>query len=51
MVKKTCNTCRDEGVCWKLVPCPDCKKGENVEEIGRRVTKNLITEKIKSKKL
>lgn len=45
--KKVCETCENEGVAWLLSPCPDCDEGRKVKKIGDRVTKNLITKKIK----
>lgn len=41
-----CKTCDDEGITWLLTPCPDCKKGKQVNEIGERITKNLKTKEI-----
>lgn len=45
--KKVCGTCGNEGVAWLLSPCPDCDEGRKVKKIGDRVTKSLITKKIK----
>ncbi len=42
-----CESCSDEGVCWVLIPCPDCKEGKKVKKIGDTITKNLVNNKLK----
>ena len=37
MKKEKCITCDDEGVCWLLSPCPDCKEGRKVDKIGKKL--------------
>jgi len=39
--KNICKTCGDEGVAWLLSPCPDCKEGKRIKDIGDRITKSM----------
>lgn len=43
MTKKSpsCDTCGNEGVVWLLSPCPDCKEGKKVKQIGKGYVQSL----------